>query len=188
MAKKHVKVTGKRMEKCIEELDECRQDLHRLMYGFSSEDKTAELEFKQKVQGMVQRYGEDFSVSVSIAVYKDLTGDGKVVVKNVPISCFNYEEMAFEPVQITDDVHAFEVYARGVSCGNKRQYVLGEKGEDGNLISYKVVIGSPDARNRHKLDKMGTWADAQIFSRQDLADFCELVHVDGYTDAPGLNV
>ena len=140
-----------------------------------------------KVYKMMDKYGDDFSLNYTVVVYKNLTGNGKVLTKNAPL--VEIVESDYQGFYVSRDVHALEVYVKGVAYKNGRIVSLGGGKEAAKLVSNKVVfVEDPKFKKAVDRSKLGEFKDATICTLEEFADFCELARVEGLTDVDSVQV
>ena len=134
-----------------------------------------------KVYKMMEKYGDDFSLNYTVVVYKNLTGNGKVLAKNAPLA--EIMEGGYQGFYVSRDVHALEVFVKGVAYKNGRIVSLGGGKDAAKLISNKVVFVD-DQKSKKSIDpnKLGEFKDAMICTLDEFAEFCKLAEVESLTE------
>ncbi len=165
--------------------DSYKQELFNQVLQFNREffgSKKSTGSVDPRLYEMIEKHGEDFSINYTAIVYKNLTGNGKAVAKNVPLSALL--DGSGDKILIEEDVLALEIYAKGVRYDTKagRLYPLGGNGDAGKLFAHKIVFGK-------KVDpkKLGYFQDAKVITKKEFAEKCKLADVVGYTVEDGVS-
>lgn len=134
--------------------------------------------YNQKIDALFDKYGDsDIIVKCTIVAYEGLEKEGKVVIKNVPITLLYRDDSTLDRIVIGRKVVALEIYAKAFKRNKdtNRTCALGGNTEDAKLFSYKVVFDyKGDVKN------LGYFKGAKIISKEELSKECDVFDFEGY--------